>query len=84
MPRIGIHAGEVLYRDGDYYGREVNLASRVAARAAAGEVLVTRAIVDLAESHQEFEPHRRGEAQGVLRADRAVPRDRPRRAVSRA
>jgi adenylate cyclase len=54
-PRIGIHAGEVLYRDGDYYGREVNLASRVAARAAAGEVLVTREIVDLAESHQEFE-----------------------------
>ena len=55
LPRIGIHAGEVLYRDGDYYGREVNLASRVAARAAAGEVLVTREIVDLAESHQEFE-----------------------------
>lgn len=55
MPRIGIHAGEVLYRDGDYYGREVNLASRVAARAAAGEVLVTRAIVDVAESHQEFD-----------------------------
>lgn len=55
IPRIGIHAGEVLYRDGDYYGREVNLASRVAARAAAGEVLVTRAIVELAESHQEFD-----------------------------
>ena len=55
LPRIGIHAGEVLYRDGDYYGREVNLAARVAARAAAGEVLVTREIVDLAESHQEFE-----------------------------
>ncbi len=55
LPRIGIHAGEVLYRDGDYYGREVNLAARVAARAAAGEVLVTRAIVDAAEVHQEFE-----------------------------
>jgi adenylate cyclase len=55
LPRIGIHAGEVLYRDGDYYGREVNLASRLAARAAAGEVLVTREIVDLAESHLEFE-----------------------------
>ena len=55
LPRIGVHAGEVLYRDGDYYGREVNLAARVAARAAAGEVLVTRAIVDLADSHQEFE-----------------------------
>jgi adenylate cyclase len=55
VPRIGVHVGEVLYRDGDYYGREVNLAARVAARAAAGEVLVTRAIVDLAEPHQDFD-----------------------------
>jgi adenylate cyclase len=47
-PRIGIHHGEALYRDGDYYGREVNQAARVVARAAGGEVLVTRAVVDLA------------------------------------
>jgi adenylate cyclase len=40
-PRIGINAGPVLYRDGDYFGREVNLASRVVARARGGEVLVT-------------------------------------------
>jgi adenylate cyclase len=55
LPRIGVHAGEVVYRDGDYYGREVNIAARVAARAAAGEVLATRAVVDVSESHQEFE-----------------------------
>jgi adenylate cyclase len=48
-PRIGVHHGEAIYRDGDYYGREVNQAARVAARAAGGEVLVTRAVVDLAE-----------------------------------
>ena len=36
-------AATALYRDGDYYGRAVNLASRVGARAAGGEVLVTRA-----------------------------------------
>jgi adenylate cyclase len=47
-PRIGIHYGEAIYRDGDYYGREVNQAARVVARAAGGEVLVTRAVVDLA------------------------------------
>jgi len=47
--RIGIHAGEVLYRDGDYYGREVNQAARVVARAGAGEVLVTRPVVDVAD-----------------------------------
>jgi adenylate cyclase len=54
-PRIGIHWGETLYRDGDYYGRQVNLAARVAARAAGGEVLVTRPVVDHASSDLEFE-----------------------------
>jgi adenylate cyclase len=47
-PRIGIHCGDALYRDGDYYGRDVNQAARVVARAAGGEVLVTRRVVDLA------------------------------------
>ena len=56
LPRIGIHYGETLYRDGDYYGREVNQAARVAARAAGGEVLVTRPVVEQAEApHLDFE-----------------------------
>ena len=55
LPRIGIHYGEALYRDGDYYGRDVNIASRVAARSAGGEVLVTRPVVEHAGSHLEFE-----------------------------
>ena len=55
LPRIGVHYGPTLYRDGDYYGREVNLAARVAARAAGGEVLVTRPVVELAGAHLEFE-----------------------------
>ena len=54
-PRIGIHAGAALYRDGDYYGRAVNLASRVAARAAGGEVLVTRPVVDAAGNQLGFD-----------------------------
>src|SRR4051812_16712353 len=50
-PRIGVNAGHVIYRDGDYFGREVNLASRVVARARGGEVLVTgQALDDLRES----------------------------------
>jgi adenylate cyclase len=56
LPRIGIHHGETIYRDGDYYGREVNLAARVAARSAGGEVIVTRPVVDAAGPHLEFEP----------------------------
>ncbi len=56
-PRIGIHYGATLYRDGDYFGREVNLAARVVARARGGEVLVTDAVVEqVAESdHLAFE-----------------------------
>jgi adenylate cyclase len=54
-PRIGIHYGETIYRDGDYYGRAVNQAARVAARAAGGEVLATRPVVEMAGDHLEFE-----------------------------
>ncbi|WP_354701248.1 pH-sensitive adenylate cyclase [Paraconexibacter sp. AEG42_29] len=55
LPRIGVHYGETLYREGDYYGREVNLAARVAARSAGGEVIVTRPLVEVAGPHLEFE-----------------------------
>jgi adenylate cyclase len=55
LPRIGMHHGTVVYRDGDYYGREVNQAARVSARSGAGEVLVTREVVYAAGSHLQFE-----------------------------
>jgi adenylate cyclase len=55
LPRIGIHHGHALYRDGDYYGRAVNLASRVAARSGAGQVLVTRPVVEAAGDDLRFE-----------------------------
>jgi adenylate cyclase len=54
-PRIGIHSGAALYRDGDYYGREVNRAARVVARASGGEVLVTRPVVDAASRQDGLE-----------------------------
>ena len=56
-PRIGVHWGTSLYRDGDYYGREINLASRVVARARGGEVLVTDTVMDAVkrESHLSFD-----------------------------
>ncbi len=55
QPRIAVHSGIALYRDGDYYGRAVNIASRVAARSGAGEVLVTRPVVGHSGAHLEFE-----------------------------
>jgi adenylate cyclase len=41
QPRVGIHSGDAVYRDGDYFGNSVNLAHRIVNRARAGEVLVT-------------------------------------------
>ena len=41
QPRVAIHSGDAVYRDGDYFGSQVNLAHRIVNRALAGEVLVT-------------------------------------------
>jgi adenylate cyclase len=60
-PRIGIHYGQALYKDGDYYGRDVNQAARVVARAAGGEVLVTRPVVNVAAGVDGLEFDRIGE-----------------------
>ncbi len=46
--RAAVHYGYARYRDGDYLGREVNLAARIQEQSGAGEVLVTRAVVDAA------------------------------------
>jgi adenylate cyclase len=58
QPRVGIHCGEAVYRDGDYFGGQVNLAHRVVSRAQAGEVLVTDRVADTIEDRAglEFEP----------------------------
>jgi adenylate cyclase len=46
QPRVGIHFGDAVYRDGDYFGSQVNLAHRVVNRALAGEVLVTDRVAE--------------------------------------
>jgi adenylate cyclase len=43
---VGLHAGPVLFQDGDYYGQTVNVASRIADYARPGEILVSQAVVD--------------------------------------
>jgi len=42
--RTGVHWGSVLYREGDYVGATVNLASRLTAEAGPHQVLVTAAV----------------------------------------
>jgi adenylate cyclase len=78
VPRIGIHSGHAVYRDGDYYGRAVNLASRVGARAAGGEVLVTHPVVEAAGDHLAFEPIGQVKLKGFREAtDLFLARRRP-------
>jgi adenylate cyclase len=48
---VGLHAGPVLYQEGDYYGQTVNLTARIADYARPEEVLVTKAVADA--SHEE-------------------------------
>ena len=48
---VGVHAGPVLYQEGDYFGQTVNLSARIADYARQGEVLVSQAVADA--SHEE-------------------------------
>ena len=43
---VGLHAGPVLFQEGDYFGRTVNAAARIADYARPGEVLVTQEVVE--------------------------------------
>ena len=43
---VGLHAGPVIFQEGDYYGQTVNMASRIADYARPGEVLVSQEVVD--------------------------------------
>jgi adenylate cyclase len=45
---VGVAAGPVVVQGGDYFGRTVNLAARIAARAGAGQVLVSDRVVESA------------------------------------
>jgi class 3 adenylate cyclase len=48
--RIGLHAGEAIKDGDDFYGKNVILASRVAAKAVGGEILVSSLLRQLVES----------------------------------
>jgi adenylate cyclase len=46
---IGIHARPLIFQDGDVYGRTVNIASRLASVAQAGEVVVSEEVAQRAD-----------------------------------
>jgi len=43
---VGLHAGPVIFQEGDYYGSTVNVAARIASYAQAGEVIVSKEVVE--------------------------------------
>jgi adenylate cyclase len=54
---VGLHAGPVVFQDGDYFGRTVNLAARIAAHAGPGQVLVSDQVVaECGDGAVAFEP----------------------------
>ena len=48
--RAGLHTGEVIRDAGDFYGKHVNLAARIADEAKGGEILVSSLLKELTES----------------------------------
>lgn len=53
--RIGIHTGQVVAKDGDYFGENVALAARVADLASGGEVLCSDAVREALEDDAAVE-----------------------------
>jgi adenylate cyclase len=78
---VGLHAGPVLFQEGDYFGQTVNLSARIAEYARPGEVLVSQEVVDAsADQGIAFSDIGQVELRGVsgtvhlLRAQLASPR----------
>jgi adenylate cyclase len=53
---IGLHTGPVVFQGGDYFGRTVNIAARIAGQAKPGQVLVSQEIADRVGGDVAFEP----------------------------
>ena len=77
--RVGIHAGPVVFQEGDYFGRTVNVAARIAEYARPSEVLVSQEVVEAAEgtpvTFTEIGPVELKGVSGTLRLHTARGRD---------
>jgi class 3 adenylate cyclase len=66
--RIGLHTGEAIREEADFYGRNVVLAARIADQARGGEILASSVVKQLAESAGDvrFESGRELELEGLV------------------
>ncbi len=62
---VGVSSGPVVFRDGDYFGRTVNIAARVADRAGPHQVLVTDDVVQACGDEATFVAMGRFELKGL-------------------
>lgn len=71
--RVGVHAGDTLYAEGDYFGQTVNKAARIAAAANGGQVLVSDVVRGLVELERVWvrRPHP-DRIEGILRSTHGV------------
>ncbi len=72
--RIGLHTGEVISEEGDYFGKNVILAARIAAEATGGEILVSAELREAASSDNRnglrFDEGRQLELKGLAGSHR--------------
>lgn len=65
---VGVNAGPVIRQDGDYFGRTVNVAARIASKAGSDEVLVSEEVARVAYGNGvRFEPLGPTELKGVAK-----------------
>ncbi len=69
--RMGMHVGEVIEEEGDYFGRSVILAARIAAQARGGELLISEALLDAGAEALYCDDGRELELKGLAGTHRA-------------
>ena len=68
--RVGIHVGEAIKKETDYFGTSVVIARRLCERARAGQILCSSLVASLLTGHQAFSFHDLGR-DGVEGSQRA-------------
>ena len=65
--RMGLHTGEVIAEEGDFFGKNVILAARIAAQATGGEILVSESLREAADENEgiSFDEGRELELKGL-------------------
>jgi class 3 adenylate cyclase len=71
--RMGIHAGDSLRDEDDFFGREVVVAARIAAQARGGEILVSESVRDELGPDLELAPPRVVKLKGLRGTQRVHP-----------